>query len=71
MIKVLKETPITAFGRDCMEQLVHDDTIWCADACDYCYYRDWNGWEDCGASCCEVHGCHINEPTYFKLIDLV
>ena len=27
MIKVLKETPITAYGRDCIEQLVHDDDM--------------------------------------------
>lgn len=70
MIKVLNETPITVNGKDYCLQLLHDDAIWCQDACDYCYYRDWANWSECGASCCEVHRCHPLEPTYFKLTDL-
>lgn len=70
MIKVLKETPISVDDKDLILQLLHDDALWCQDVCDYCYYRDWAGWSYCGASCCEVHGCHPYAPTYFKLTDL-
>lgn len=70
MIKVLKETPITVEGRDFCLQLLHDDVLWCQDTCDYCYYRDWNGWDECCASCADVHGCDPYAPTYFKLTDL-
>lgn len=70
MIEVLQETPITVEGRDYCLQLLHDDAIWSQDACDYCYYRDWYGWDKCCASCATVHGCHPYAPTYFKLTDL-
>lgn len=70
MIKVIKETPITVRGKDYNLQLLHDDCIWTEDACDYCYWRDWNDWEGIGAYCSDVHGCIIMEPTYFKLTDL-
>ena len=69
MINVLKETTITVKGKEYCLQLLHDDTICCEDACDYCYYRDWNNWGDCGAYCSDVHGCDVFKPTYFKLTD--
>lgn len=68
MITILKETPITIKGQDCILQLVSDNAIWVEDACEYCYYRDWADWSDCCAPCCIVHGCHSSEPTYFRLI---
>lgn len=70
MIKVIKETPVTIEGKDYCLQLLHDDTIWCGDACDYCYFRDFIPIAEYGASCVEIHGCHGYEPTYFKLTDL-
>lgn len=70
MIKVLKETPITVNDEDYCLQLIHDDAIWSQDACDYCYYQYWADWDECCASCCDVHGCHPYAPTYFKLTDL-
>ena len=70
MIKVLKESPITVEGKDCYLQLIYDDAIYSIEACNYCYYRDWENWSECCASCCEVHRCHPYEPTYFKLTDL-
>lgn len=70
MITVLKETPITVNGIDYCLQLVEDDTMWCGDVCPLCYYRDWNNFNECGASCCEVHGCHSAVPTYFILTDI-
>lgn len=70
MIKVLKETPITVGDKDYCLQLLYDDTMWFRDVCELCYYRDWNGYEECCASCCEVHGCNPVKPYYFKLTDL-
>ena len=70
MIKVLKETPITVNDEDYNLQLLHDNTIIPQDACNYCYYRDWDDSDVCYASCCEVHGCNPFTPTFFKLTDL-
>lgn len=70
MINVLRETPITVNGKDYCLQLLHDDAIWCQDACNYCYYRDWHDSYECCADCWEVHGCNPRTPTYFKLHDL-
>ena len=67
MIKVLKETPVTAYGRDCLEQLVHDDEMNANVACDLCAYRGWSDYEECGADCCTVHGCTINPNAYFLI----
>lgn len=65
MIKVLKRTPVTAFGRDCLEQLVHDDDMHACVACERCAYRDWSAYQECAADCCTVHGCTIDANTYF------
>lgn len=70
MITVLKETPITAFGRDCLEQLVRDDDIHAIVACELCAYRDWADYAECQADCCTVHGCTIDANTYFLLSQL-
>lgn len=67
MIKILKETPVTAFGRDCMEQLVHDDDMLSYEACDLCAYRGWNDYEESGAPCRVVHGCGTSPNQYFLL----
>lgn len=65
MIKVLKETPVTAYGRDCLEQLVHDDDMHACVACELCAYRGWDGYVDGSADCCSVHGCTMDANTYF------
>lgn len=70
MIKVLKQTPITVEGKDCYLQLLHDNSIWVEDACEYCCFRDWNDWAGTGDFCSQVHGCDIFSPTYFKITDL-
>lgn len=70
MITVIKETPITAFGRDCMEQLVFDDDLLVYEACDLCAYRDWDDYEECGAPCRIVHGCGASPNQYFLLSQL-
>lgn len=67
MIKVLKETPVTAFGRDCLEQLVEDDCMNGYEACDLCAYRGWNDYEEMQASCVEVHDCTPLANVYFLL----
>lgn len=70
MIEVLSEKTITVKGRQYKLQLLKDDCIWPQDACDYCYYRDWNDWDGYGPSCIQIHGCIRDEPTYFKIFDL-
>ena len=65
MKKVLKRTPVTAFGRDCLELLVHDDDMHACVACELCAYRDWGAYQECAADCCTVHGCTIDANTYF------
>lgn len=67
MIKVLKKTPVTAFGRDCLELLVQDDDMTGFEACDLCAYRGWNEYEECGAPCRVVHGCGASPNQYFLL----
>lgn len=70
MIKVLKETPVTAYGRDCLVQLVQDDDMHCYDACSLCAYRGWDNFDDYDADCCTVHGCTMNPNTYFIISQL-
>lgn len=70
MIKILKQTPITAFGRDCMEQLVQDDEMHGREACDLCCYRGWNDYQEVGANCVEVHGCTLIANVYFLISEL-
>lgn len=65
MITELKRTPITWNGEDGWEILVEDDYPFENDSCELCMYRDWNDWEDCGASCCIVHGCGLFQDKYF------
>ena len=70
MIKVLKETPITAFGRDCLEQLVQDDDMHGCEACDLCAYRGWNDYQEMQADCIDVHECTLLPNVYFLLSQL-
>ena len=70
MITVLKETPVTAYGRDCIEQLVHDDDMHANVACELCAYRGWDDYAEGTADCCTVHGCTIDSDTYFLLSQL-
>lgn len=65
MITIIKKTPITFNGVDCMEVLVHDDNIVDCTCCDLCIYRDWDEWIDAQASCVDVHGCTSDSNTYF------
>lgn len=70
MIKVLKETPTTVNGVDCLELLVKDDCMPFDCVCDNCCYRYWDGNQETGADCCTVHGCTSDPNTYFELTDL-
>jgi hypothetical protein len=65
MITILKETPITFNGEDCLEVLVHDDNIVNDTPCGLCMYRDYMFNPDIMASCMDVHGCTICLNTYF------
>lgn len=67
MITILKETPVTAFGRDCIEMLVKDSECWGTDCCDKCCYRGWYPTEDCDADCATVHGCGTSPFRYFQV----
>lgn len=66
MITVIKETPITVDGHDCMEQLVHNNDMSAFIACDLCAYRGWYDKTDTGCDCCTVHGCTLDPETYFR-----
>lgn len=66
MITVIKETPITVDGSDCMEQLVHNNDMSNFIACELCAYRGWDGWGETMADCCTVHGCTTDPETYFR-----
>ena len=70
MIKVLKETPITINGSDCLEQLVHDDGMDYDCVCDNCCYRNWSDYQLIGVDCCTVHGCTRDPNTYFQISDI-
>lgn len=67
MITVLKETPVTAYGRDCIEQLIHDDDMHANVACELCAYRGWDDYAEGTVDCCTVHGCTVDPDTYFQL----
>lgn len=71
MLTVLKETPITAYGRDCVELFVSDDEMQGMEACDLCAYRGWNDYQETQASCVDVHGCGYNANEYFLLKQMV
>lgn len=65
MITVLKETPITLSGGDCMEVLVQDDNLVDCTCCDMCIYKFWTDWVDAAATCMDVHGCTPDARCYF------
>lgn len=65
LINILKETPITLNGVDCLEVLIEDYSLNDGEVCDKCMYRSWHGAEDAQASCLEVHGCTENALAYF------
>lgn len=65
MIKVLKQTPATINGRDCLELLVQDDEMHGCEACDLCIYRSWNDYQETQANCVDVHGCTTLANVYF------
>lgn len=65
MITVLKETPITLDGEDCMEVLVNNDNIIDGTCCDLCIYNRWDYEIYHQCSCMDVHGCTWSPNTYF------
>lgn len=65
MITILKKTPITFNGEDCMEVLVHDDNIVNCTCCDLCMYKNYPDWMNTDATCMDVHGCKPYSSTYF------
>ena len=68
MKKEIKRTPITFHGEDGFEVLIEDTDIWPGNACEYCMYKNWDGWRECIASCETVNGCIPGKPTYFQFI---
>lgn len=66
MIRIIKKTPATINGRDCLELLVQDDCMLGYDACDLCCYRDYVPNPDLMATCQDVHGCTANPDYYFQ-----
>lgn len=70
MITVIKETPVTIDGHDCLEQLVHNNDMSNLIACDLCAYRGWSDQRETQADCCTVCGCTTDPETYFILSEL-
>ncbi len=70
MITILKETPITFNGRDCMEQLVYDNKRFGNFACDLCCYRNWDDNSATLAECVDEHGCTLNPNVYFRISEI-
>ena len=70
MINILKEKPVTAYGRDFLEILVQDFDMPACVACDLCAYRDWRDSLSLDNNCCTVHGCTMNANTYFIISEL-
>lgn len=67
MITVIKETPITVNGHDCIEQLVHNDDLNDCTACDVCLYREWDDYLETLTDCNTVHDCTRDANTYYRL----
>lgn len=65
MITILKETPITFNGENCMEVLVEDTGLNDCTCCDKCIYQSSVEWEDGIASCMDVNGCTPDARCYF------
>lgn len=69
-ITILKRTPKTAFGRDVMELLVEDKSVWCDECCEKCCYRDYAPSSPEFVDCCTIHGCTTNPHSYFMVEQL-
>lgn len=65
MITIIKETPITFHGEDCMEVLVQDDAISDCTCCFLCMYRDYEINNETMASCMDVHECTTDCRKYY------
>lgn len=68
MKREIKRTPITFNGEDGFEVLFEDTSIIPMVSCECCMYEEWDGYDECAASCCTVHGCEFGRPTYFQFI---
>lgn len=65
MLTILKKTPITFNGVDCLEVLVKDDFMKASVPCELCMYRNYEPDSELLADCCTVHGCGLDFNTYF------
>ena len=65
MLTILKKTPITFKGFDCLEVLVKDDNLKGFCPCEKCIYRNYVPDIDIAATCYEVHNCGRTPNTYF------
>lgn len=70
MLTILKKTPITYNGVDCLEVLVKDDCMGDSTPCELCMYQNYDPTENRNATCCDVHGCGLHANTYFLSFDL-
>lgn len=67
MVKIIKQTPISINGTDCLELLVCDDSLRCTP-CEKCWYMDSDPDPDLLASCQEIHGCTPDINSYFVVL---
>lgn len=70
MIKILKTTPITLDGEDCLEVLIEDSHFTGEENCDACIYREGQFDLENEYSCVERHGCTLLTSTRFIRLPL-
>lgn len=71
MIKILKTTPITLDGEDCLEVLIEDTHFFASDNCEACIYRDYQKDLDNDLYCSDVHNCSMNPSRRFIRLPLI
>lgn len=59
MIKIIKATPITFNGEDCLEVLIEDSRFVGLENCEACLYREDTLDLLNGINCMDAHGCSM------------
>lgn len=70
-MKIIKKTPYTLKGVECLLVQVLEQKYSGADCCNFCIFSQWDPgdnvyWE----TCADVHSCGVSSPTFFQVIPL-
>lgn len=70
-MKIIKKTPYTLKGVECLLVQVMEQRFSFADCCNFCVFSNWrpNG-DTWGYSCTEIHSCSASSPTFFQVIPI-